>query len=252
MILACVTMPHFPLARRMLHVVFSMARLPRLSIPDWPHHVVQCGHDRQTVFRDEEDRKAYLVALREGAATLRVAVHAYALLDRDVHLLITPPTSHALGALMQAVGRRYVTAFNRRHERRGTLWEGRYRTTIIDRGIDTLTVMRYIEQAPVRSGLSARAADWMWSSAAHHLGLVRDASLLDAPAFWQLGNTPFERQAAWLRALEDVLPTMAVERMTYSVMHGWPQGSGAFLACLARHTDRPLSPRPQGRPRRIG
>ncbi|MEX8512355.1 MAG: transposase [Leptothrix ochracea] len=227
-----------------------MARLPRLSIPDWPHHVVQCGHDRQVIFHDDEDRKAYLMALREGAATLRMAVHAYALLDREVHLLITPPSAQALGQLMQAIGRRYVTAFNRRHGRTGTLWEGRYRTTIIDHGADTLTAMRYIEQAPVRAGLSAVAAGWTWSSAAHHLGHARDSLLLDVPAFWFLGNTPFDRQAAWLRSLEDFLPAEVVERMTHSVMHGWPQGSGAFLASLARYTERPLSPRPQGRPRR--
>lgn len=227
-----------------------MARLPRLSIPDWPHHVVQCGHDRQAVFHDDEDRKAYLVALREGAATLKMAVHAYVLLDREVHLLITPPTAEALGQLMQVIGRRYVTAFNRRYGRTGTLWEGRYRTTIMDRGADTLTAMRYIEQAPVRAGLSLGAADWAWSSAAHHLGRSRDPLLLDASAFWLLGNTPFERQTVWLRALEELLPATVVDRLTHSVMRGWPQGSGAFLASLAQYTQRPLSPRPQGRPRR--
>ena len=98
-----------------------MARLPRLSIAGLAHHVIQRGHNRQPIFLDDEDRLAYLAALRESAALHRVAVHAYVLMNDHLHLLVTPPTAEALSKMLQAIGRRYVAAFNRRHGRIGTL-----------------------------------------------------------------------------------------------------------------------------------
>lgn len=227
-----------------------MARLPRLAVAGLAHHIIQRGHNRQAVFLDDEDRRAYLAALREAAALQRVAVHAYVLMDDHLHLLVTPPTAGALSKMLQAIGRRYVSAFNRRHGRVGTLWDGRFRATVLEEGPHVLTCMRYIEQNPQRLIPPTAAADHPWSSAAHHLGQRRDPILTDHALFWALGNTPFERELAWRSLLDDLLGSAEVQAHTDSALKGWALGSGAFLACLGAAIERPMAPRPRGRPPR--
>ena len=108
-----------------------MARLPRLTLPGHLHHVILRGNNRQPIFHGAEDFEALLTLLKDGAAKETVAVHAYVLMDNHFHLLVTPTTQDGLPRMMQAVGRRYVQYFNRRHARTGTLWEGRYRSTVL-------------------------------------------------------------------------------------------------------------------------
>src|SRR5262245_47175662 len=115
-----------------------MARLPRLVLPGLAHSLLQLGHGGRPVFEDDGDRRAYLDALREAASAQKVVVHAYALRDGAVQLLVTPPQARALSAMVQTVGRRYVSAYNRRHSRRGTLWEGRFRCAAVEPGPWTL------------------------------------------------------------------------------------------------------------------
>lgn len=227
-----------------------MARLPRLALAGHPHHVLQRGASRQPVFVDDGDRLAYLEALHEAAATLRVAVHGYVLMDDHVHLLLTPPDDAAVGRLMQSLGRRYVAAFNRRHGRSGSLWEGRFRATLLEKLPHLLGCLRYIEQNPVRAGKVAHAGDWPWSSAPHHLGRRRDPLITEPDVWWHLGNTPFDRETAWRARLEDVMGPREAQPYTDSVVKGWALGSGAFLAQLADKTARPLTARPRGRPRK--
>lgn len=227
-----------------------MARLPRLAVAGLAHHIIQRGHNRQPVFRDDEDRRTYLAALREAAALQRVAVHAYVLMDDHVHLLVTPPTAEALSKMLQAIGRRYVSAFNRRHDRIGTLWDGRFRATVLEDGPHVLTCMRYIEQNPLRLIPPTAAADHPWSSAAHHLGQRRDPLLTDHALFWTLGNTPFERELAWRGLLDEPLGGAEVRAHTDSALKGWALGSGAFLASIGAAIERPMAPRPRGRPPR--
>lgn len=225
-----------------------MARLPRLALGGHPHHVLQRGHSGQPIFADDADRLAYLEALREAAATLRVAVHGYVLMNDHVHLLITPPEGGAVGRLMQSLGRRYVAGFNRRHGRSGTLWEGRFRATVVEAQPHLLGCLRYIEQNPVRAGLVAHAGDWPWSSAAHHLGRRRDPLISEPGVWWDLGNTPFDREIAWRARLDDAMGPREAAQYTDSVMKGWALGSGSFLAQLGGLTARPLQARPRGRP----
>jgi putative transposase len=227
-----------------------MARLPRLAIAGLVHHVIQRGHNRQPIFLDDDDRLTYLHALRESAALHRVAVHAYVLMSDHLHLLVTPPTAEALSKMLQAIGRRYVAAFNRRHDRIGTLWDGRFRATVVEAGPHLLTCMRYIEQNPQRSMPPVPAADYPWSSAQHHLGRRRDGLVTAHACYWQLGNTPFERELAWQRLLDDPLMPEEVRQQTDSAIKGWALGSGAFLAELRASCERPMAPRPRGRPAR--
>ena len=226
-----------------------MARLPRLALAGLPHLVALYGHSAQPVFVDDDDRRQFLAALRESASLQRVAVHAYVLLDDHVHLLLTPATDDALGALMQGLGRRYGAAFNRRHGRRGTLWAGRFRASVVQPGPCLLDAMLFVDHHPVRLGLFAAAQDHPWCSARHHGGVLRDALITECSAWWALGNTPFEREAAYRRLLADGLPAARVAALADAGRSGWPLGDAALLAALALQAARPVQPRPRGRPR---
>ena len=109
-----------------------MARQPRLTAAGYPHHVIQRGNNRQPIVLDDDDRAHLLEGIRTQAATAQVAVHAYVLMTNHVHLLVTPHVPGASSRMMQAIGRRYVGCFNARYQRTGTLWEGRFKSALVD------------------------------------------------------------------------------------------------------------------------
>lgn len=224
-----------------------MARLPRLALGGLPHLVVQRGHNGQAVFADDEDRQAFLAALREATQQHQVAVHAYALLDHEVWLVLTPPTPESLSRAMQALGRRYVAGFNHRHGRSGTLWDGRFRATVVDPATHLLPALLFVDTLAVRRGQSEAVA---WSSAPHHLGERRDALVSNSGAYWALGNTPFERESAWRRRLEEGLGEAASRQLEQAARKGWALGSESFLAEWSPTSTRPLVARRRGRPPR--
>lgn len=227
-----------------------MARLPRLILPELPHHVILRGNNRQAIFFSDLDRQQLLASLTESAALYRVAIHAYVLMDNHLHLLLTPTSADALSRMMQSVGRRYVGWFNARHQRSGTLWEGRFRTGLIEGDRHLLACMRYIELNPVRAGICTAAADWPWSSAAHHLGLARNVLISEHEMYWQLGNTPFEREHAYREFLEQGVPSSERAQFTEAVLRGRPVGSEGFLRPLAVDHAAVVVARPRGRPRK--
>ena len=226
-----------------------MARLPRLTLAGQVHLVVLQCRAGQAMFVDDEDRRRYSVALLESSREHAVAVHAYALLDDQVLLLASAPEPASLGRFMQAVGRRYVRPFNRRQARSGALWEGRFRSAVIDPASFLLECMQLIEQAPVRRGWVSQAGDWVWSSAAHHAGRKTDSIVTEHVGYWRLGNTPFERQARHVRELGTMLADDTVAKLLAAARHGWPLGAEVFLRGLAEATERPVQRRPRGRPR---
>lgn len=227
-----------------------MARLPRLTAPGHAHHLIQRGNNGVTIFADADDCSRFLADLAELSKQHRLAVHAYALLPDHWHLLATPAAADSLARTMQGLGRRYVGAFNRRHGRRGTLWEGRFRSTVLEPGPWLLPCCVYIEGNPVRAGLTDNAAAYRWSSAAHHLGLRTDPLISEHPLVWGLGNTPFERQAAYRKRFDAGLSKAEVEAITHATRHGWALGSGEFIAALAGAIARRAAPRSPGRPAR--
>ncbi|RZJ85569.1 MAG: transposase [Massilia sp.] len=226
-----------------------MARLPRLILPDQPHHIILRGNNRQAIFFSDLDREHLLATLAESAALYRVAIHAYVLMDNHLHLLATPPSADALSRCMQSLGRRYVGWFNARHQRSGTLWEGRFRAGLIEGERHLLACMRYIELNPVRAGLCSEAVQWPWSSAAHHLGLVRNLLVMEHEMYWRLGNTPFERQHAYREFVEQGVTLFEQAHFTESVLRGRPVASEHFLKPLAGEHGAVVNPRPRGRPR---
>lgn len=245
-----------------------MARLARLALAAQRHYVIQRGHDGSAIVRDDEDRRALLEALRVAADTQGCRLHAYAIGETEIHLLLSPDTDQALSRTMQALGRRYGAAFNRRHGRSGTLWDGRFRAAVIEPGPATLLALRLIDSAGALPGApqlalfavdsaettSPGSADpdsaHLRTSAAHRLGLRRDPSITDLPEDWQLGNTPFEREARYRELLADAVGEGPRTQLRQAVLRGWAYGTPSFIEHLAEQTARPLQPRRRGRPRK--
>lgn len=227
-----------------------MARLPRLVVPHQPHHVIQRGNDKQTIFRDSEDYSSFLRWLKDAAKHFKVAVHAYALLPSHLHLLVTPVDATGLGKMMQWVGRHYVPYFNAKYQRAGTLWQGRYRATVIESEQYFLLCSRYIELHPARAGLVAEPEGYPWSSISHHIGVKSDPLITDHSVFWALGNTPFDREASYKALLAQGIGQREVDALTQATLKGWPLGSDRFKALLAKQVSRRVEPAKRGRPRK--
>jgi putative transposase len=229
-----------------------MARLPRLSVAGFPHLLVQRGVTGQLIFRDQSDYQFMLVEMRALARRQALAIHAYSLMPERFYLLTTPADAQALSLAMQALGRRYVRYFNRRHVRQGTLWQARFRCTVVDPERFVLPCALFVELAPVRAQLTADAANYSWTSLPHHLGLQTDPGISEHATFWRLGNTPFDRQAAYRRLYESGLSAAESTAIDRAVERGWALGDAPFIAALASKTQRRLAPLPVGRPRRSG
>lgn len=228
-----------------------MARLARLTVPGYPHHIIQRGNNRQPIFADDADRRLLLQLLEANAKDNGVAVHSYVLMDNHVHLLATPLDGTGIPRLMQAIGRRYVRHFNDRHGRTGTLFEGRYKSTLVQADRYLLACMVYVDLNPVRAGIAATAADWTWSSHRHYVGIAQDRLVTPHPLYWALGNTPFAREQAYSDLVAAGVPAPTRTLLTESTFHGWAAGDVEFIAQLEQHAPRRPSPRTAGRPRSI-
>lgn len=225
-----------------------MARLPRISFVGLPHHVIQRGHNGQAVFSGPSDYQLMLELLLEHARTLDVAVHAYVLMPDHFHLLLTPPSVTALPQMLQAMGRRYVRYFNDQHGRTGTLWDGRYRCTVLQPERFLLPCMAYMDLHPVRAALAASAADYAWSSHAHYIGRQVDRLVTPHAQFWGLGNTPFAREAAYAERVQAGTDAADQLALTDATLKGWALGDAGFVQTLQKDSPRRLTKGLPGRP----
>lgn len=227
-----------------------MARLPRLSLPGYPHHIIQRGNNRQAIFSSPADYQVLLDLVEENAKKSGVAIHAYVLMVNHFHLLVTPEAADSLPRMMQAVGRRYVRYFNDSQGRSGTLWEGRYRSTLIQAETSLLACMAYMDLNPVRAGLVSEARDYPWSSHGHYVGLRNDRLVTPHPLFWGLGNTPFAREAIYADIVRAGVPAERQAALTESTLGGWALGDADFVADLQKHIERRVVKAQVGRPPR--
>lgn len=225
-----------------------MARLPRLIVPGYPHHLIQRGNNRQPIFVDTDDQRRLLGDLGECAQRFGVAVHAYVLMSNHFHVLATPEDEGGLSAMMQAVGRRYVRLFNGRHGRTGTLWEGRFKGTVIDSERYLIACMAYMDLNPVRAGIVPHPADYGWSSYGHYAGMRHDPLITPHSLYWSLGNTPFSREAAYRQLVEAGLSHQQVDDFTDATLKGWALGDDAFMRNLQEQTGRRVAKQKAGRP----
>ncbi len=225
-----------------------MARLPRLTVPGYAHHLIQRGNNRQAIFASDADRQFLLDLLTEHARQCEVAVHAYVLMDNHFHLLATPATAQGLAQMMQAVGRRYVRYFNDRQKRTGTLWEGRFKSSLIQSERYLLACMVYIDLNPLRAGMVAQPGDYRWSSYAHHTGQRLEPWLTPHPLYWELGNTPFAREIAYANLVQAGIASVQQAALTDATLRGWALGEPEFVADLQKRTVRRVSKTTAGRP----
>ncbi len=228
-----------------------MARLPRLVIPNQPHHVIQRGNDRQLIFRDQDDHQRFLVWLKESAKDYKVAIHAYVLMPNHLHLLASPTTQEGLAQMMQRVGRYYVPWYNAKYGRSGTLFQGRFKTSLIDSEQYFMICSRYIELNPVRAGIVTDPLDFPWSSYAHHAGVRPDSLVTDHALYWALGNTPFQREAAYIELTAMGLTGEQLASINLAVLKGRPLGSHKYKTELQQQTKLQVLPAKRGRPFKV-
>ncbi len=223
-----------------------IARLPRYALPGQPQHVIQRGNNRESIFAADGDYVFYLEKLEAALSRYDCALHAYILMTNHVHFLMTPDTEDGIGKVMQSLGRHYVQYFNYCYQRTGTLWEGRYRATLIDSNQYLLTCMRYIELNPVRAGMVDHPQDYRWSN--YHTNALGQTDELITPhkLYRRLGPVAAERQKAYRQLFKHRISGDTVSAIRESTNKAWVLGNHRFQKKIERLTERRTAPRPRG------
>ena len=231
-----------------------MARLPRYVIPGQPQHIIQRGNNRQAIFASDEDYQFLRDALIDASVKHDLALHAYVFMTNHIHLLATPGAENSISKVFQSVGRRYVQYFNFNYKRSGTLWEGRYRATVVDSERYLLTVMRYIELNPVRANMVAHPRDYPWSSYAYNAGGEAGANvnwLVAHREYLRLGRTAQERQEAYRQLFKAAVPRDDLAAIRDCTHKGWALGSERFTKKIEALTQRRSISKGVGRPKKM-
>lgn len=226
-----------------------MARLPRFDLPGIPQHIIQRGNNRLPCFLDNDDRQRYLQLLRQAALACRCQLHAYVLIDNHVHMLATPTETGVVSRMMQMLGRGYVGQFNARHGRTGTLWEGRYKSCLVDGAGYVLACYRYIELNPVRAWMTESPDRFPWSSHGGNALGKADALLTPHPCYKALGRTPTERMEAYRSLIADALPQSTVDEIRLYLKQQRALGRDTFRSMVEAKTQRFAGIRAAHRPR---
>ena len=226
-----------------------MARLPRYAIKNQPQHVIQRGRDGTQIFFEEQDYQYFHDCLEAAAYNYRLKIHAYVLMPNHVHILATPGNTDSISRTTQSIGRNYVQYINECFDTSGTLWEGRYRATVIDSKTYLLTCSRYIELNPVRGGLVKKPRDYRWSSYAHNALGKTDPMISAHGEYLKLGNTDKERARAYRALFRQKLSSQTVRTITETALKGWVLGDAKFARKIEKLSGRRAFQLPKGRPR---
>lgn len=227
-----------------------MPRQTRYGLVGIPQHVVQRGNNRQMTFFAQEDYRYYLACLREACSCHQCQVHAYVLMTNHVHLLLTPLQPNTIAKVMQSVGRRYVRYVNDVHRRSGTLWEGRYRASLIDDENYLLTCCRYIELNPVRASIVCNPGDYRWSSYAHHVGERVDPLVTDHARYLALGQIAAQRYAAYRDLFRVHIDPEAIAKIRETANRCSVLGTERFKDQIEQALSRRVRQGKAGRPRK--
>ena len=226
-----------------------MARLPRYSIANQTQHIILQGIEGRQLYFEEQDYQYFHDCLDAAAYNYRLKLHAYVLMPDHVHILATPANADSVSRSIQSIGRNYVQYFNESYDSTGTLWESRYRATVIEPKAYLLACSQYIETNPVRSGLVDRPQDFRWSSYAHNAQAKTDEMFTDATEYKKLGASAKERARAYRALFRKPLSDELVESITTSAMKGWALGDARFIRKIEKLSGRRASQLPRGRPR---
>jgi putative transposase len=222
-----------------------MPRLPRTVFAGIPHHITQRGNRRDDVFFNDEDRKAYLLWLKEYSEKSGVEVFAYCLMTNHVHLVAVPTTDDGLQRMLKPLHMRYAQHINRAMNWKGHIWQGRFFSSPLDESY-LWAAVRYVERNPVRAGMVERAENYQWSSAAAHCG-NRPDGVLDLESGWNKQFAVVEDWSAWLSEGDEM---EKVRILRQNAEKGLPCGNADFIQRLGLKVGRLLEFRPQGRPRK--
>lgn len=229
-----------------------MPRLPRIDVPGVPQHLIVRGNNRGLLFRDDADRQIFLTFLEQALDTCACDLHAYVLMPNHVHLLATGHMPGELSDLMQRIGRRFARVMNMRWQRTGTLFEGRFRSSLVDSEVYLLTCMRYIELNPVRARIVRSPGEFFWSSYRDNASGSPGRPLVSHELYRRLAPSPRQRGAEYARLVAQGVQDRDLFRIRESASKCRALGTEDFCAAIEERLARPVAPQPQGRPRKRG
>jgi len=227
-----------------------MPRRPRIHLANLPLHIVQRGHNRDACFFAEEDYHSYRHWLGEALKSTGCLLHAYVQMTNHVHLLLTPPEPEAVSLLLISLGRRYVQYINKTYHRTGTLWDSRYKSSLVQADDYLLLCQRYIELNPVRANMVNDPAHYRWSSyRTNGLGQT-DPLLTPHEVYLSLGQSEVERMEAYRALFRSELDADAIGDIRVALVQGQPLGNSRFLDSIERATGQRREVKLRGRPRK--
>lgn len=228
-----------------------MPRKARMFLPDVPSHVVSRGNNRNACFYTDDDYCFYLQCLSEACSKHRVSVHAYVLMTNHVHLLLTPQNEVGISCVMQSIGRRYVQYINKTCKRSGTLWEGRYKASLVDAENYLLACYRYIELNPVRASIVRHPADYRWSSYGVNAGIKPRKQLVAHEIYQRLGLDDESRYQAYRELFSSGLEQSLLRAIQRASTFSMPLGGSDFQEQIEKALGRKLGHARRGRPVKI-
>lgn len=228
-----------------------MARLPRLGPLGIPQHIIQRGNNRQVCFASEQDMAVYANFLEEYAQQYSVSIHAWVFMTNHVHLLATPNDVEAISNMMQALGRRYVRYFNREYQRSGTLWEGRFKSSLVQSETYSLQCQRYIELNPVRANMVSDPADYVWSSYQSNALGKKIALYSPHDEYLRLGKNAEQREEVYRSLFRAHVDDKLIEDIRSAANKGLALGDDRFKQELEVLCGRRVRPAKMGRPRKL-
>jgi len=228
-----------------------MARSPRITIPAYPHHIIQRGNNRSATFFADEDYRYFLECLRQAKVKCHCRIYAYVLMTNHFHLLVEPAEIGDLGRFMQSVGRRYVRYVNETYRRTGTLWEGRFKSATVGRDEYLIACSRYIELNPVRAGMVAHPKDYRWSSYQRRALGILDRLLDEDPWYEGLGTTANERQEKYRAWIDSQIDESEWNDIRQATQRGRLIGRESFQKQVEAMTGRHLVGEARGRPKKV-
>ena len=205
-----------------------MPRLPRFCPPGYPVHILQRGNNRRACFTSDADMAVYAKWVREGLEKYNVSIHAWVFMTNHIHLLVTPSSFEGISRLMQFVGRQYVPYFNYRYSRTGTLFEGRFKSSVVQSTEYFLNCLQYIELNPVRAGMTRDPGDYHWSSYRAHAFGTPARMWNPHHAYMALGKSPSERQEVYRQLIGSNLSSEVIQKIRHCLNTGLVLGTETF------------------------
>jgi putative transposase len=220
-----------------------MPRTARIVIPKYPYHVTQRGNYRQEIFQDREDQIKYLSWIEEYSKKYQMLVYAYCLMNNHIHFICTPLSKNSLAKVFSSVHMRYSQYYNKKLKARGHLWQGRFYSCILEHE-HVYSAVRYVERNPVRAGLVRKPWEWEWSSAAFHVGDVKESRV----KFGDLSDIMDIKDVNWREYITDKDDPREMDEIRKCTMLGRPWGGAEFITAISKVLGISLDTRKKGRP----